>query len=145
MAIRAIKCGQSWVSFNQSELTFPFVLKPRQKKMIEVSVDALDAEEEYAIATIEVESTAGSEKVSIEVLPPPDLEIDTGEYEIYLDGLNLEDTYATITAQEWRSYGEANNCRAGGMGQDRTCRQGVASHRVRFARPKSPGNAPHHG
>ena len=40
---------------------------------------------------------------------------------------------------------EASNCRAGGMGQNRTCRQGVASHRVRFARPKSPGNAPHHG
>jgi hypothetical protein len=99
VAIRAIKCGCSWVSFNQSELTFPFVLKPRQKKIIEVSVEALDADEEYAIATIEVDSTAGVEKVSIEVLPPPDLEIDTGEYEINLDGLNLEDTFATIIAR----------------------------------------------
>ena len=99
VTIRAIKCGQSWVSFNQSDLTFPFVLKPRQKKVIEVSVEALDADEEYAIATIEVDSTAGVEKVSIEVLPPPDLEIDTGEYEIYLDELNLEDTFATIIAR----------------------------------------------
>lgn len=99
VAIRAIKCGQSWVSFNQSGLTFPFVLKPLQKKTIEVSVETLDVDEEYAIAMIEVQSTAGSEKVSIEVLPPPDLEIDTGEYEIYLDELNLEDTIATITAR----------------------------------------------
>src|ERR1035438_390022 len=97
VTIERIVSRQPWVSIDLGALAFPLVLKPLQKRIVEVTVETLDADEEYAAATIEVESTAGSEKVSIEVLPAPDLEIDTGEYEIYLDELNLEATFATIT------------------------------------------------
>jgi hypothetical protein len=78
-------------------MALPLVLKPLQKRIIEVTIETLDAEDEYALGTIEVESTAGSEKVSVDVLPAPDMDIDTGEYEIYLDERNLEATFATIT------------------------------------------------
>ncbi len=97
VTIERIVSRQSWVSLDLRSVAFPLVLKPLQKKVIEVTVETLDAEDEYAVGTIEVESTAGSEKVSVEVLPAPDLEIDTGEYEILLDELNLEATFATIT------------------------------------------------
>ncbi len=97
VTIEHIVSRQPWVSLDLSVIAFPLVLKPLQKKVIEVTVEPLDADDEYAAATIEVESTAGSEKVCVEVLPAPDLEIDTGEYEIFLDELNLEATFATIT------------------------------------------------
>jgi PAS domain-containing protein len=97
VTIERIVSRQRWVSLDLSAVAFPLVLKPLQKKVIDVTVEPLDADDEYAAATIEVESTAGSEKVSVEVLPAPDLEIDTGEYEIFLDELNLEATFATIT------------------------------------------------
>src|ERR1017187_3211250 len=100
VTIERIVSRQSWVTLDMGTLAFPLVLKPLQRRVVEVTVETLDADDEYATATIEVESTAGSEKVSIEVLPAPDLEIDTGEYEIYLDELNLEATFATITVNK---------------------------------------------
>lgn len=97
VTINRIVSSQPWISLDLGTIAFPMVLKPLQKRIVEVAVETLDADDEYAVATIEVESTAGSEKVSVEVLPAPDMDIDTGEYEIYLDQRNLEATFATIT------------------------------------------------
>src|ERR1039458_3105522 len=87
VTIERIVSTQPWVSLDMSNITFPLVLRPLQKRIIQVTVETLDAEDEYALAVIEVESTAGSERVSVEVFPAPGLEIKTGEYEIYLDEL----------------------------------------------------------
>jgi hypothetical protein len=102
VTIQRVVSRQPWVTLDLGTIAFPLILKPLQKRIVEVTVETLDADDEYATATIEVESTAGSEKVTIEVLPTPDLEIDTGEYEIYLDELNLEATFATIAVNSGR-------------------------------------------
>lgn len=97
VTIERILSNQPWVSLDLSNITLPLVLKPLQKRTLEVTVETLDADDEYAVGIIELVSTAGSERVSVEVLPAPHLDIDTGEYEIYLDERNLESTFATLT------------------------------------------------
>src|ERR1039457_4418722 len=67
VTIQRIVSSQRWLIPDLTPYSFPLVLKPLQRKIIEVAVETLDAEDEYASATIEVESTVGSEKVLVGV------------------------------------------------------------------------------
>ena len=97
VTITEIVSSEPWAVPDLTKLPLPLTLKAGQKRIIDVNVETLEAEDEYAIARIEVVSTAGSEAVTLEVLPAPDMDVETGEYEIQLDGRNSEETFATIS------------------------------------------------
>jgi hypothetical protein len=94
--IQSIQSTVPWVSVDLHQAPLPLRLGPREKRSLKVEVDPLEVDEDYARAKVFVTSTAGPESVDLEVVPPPEVQISTGEYEIYLDKRDLEQPAARI-------------------------------------------------
>jgi Hsp70 protein len=96
IVIHSISANEAWVTVDLGDVHLPLTLPPGQRRMISIEVDPLDLDEDYASASIIVESNAGRESVDLEVVPAPEVRITTGEYEIFLDNRELEQTYARV-------------------------------------------------
>src|SRR5271157_2642260 len=94
--VRRVIPSAKWMTIDSTAVRFPLSLEPNQRKRILVEIDPLDIEEDYCTGRVVVESSVGTESVDVEIIPAPELLVRTGEYEIYLDNLNLEDTYCQI-------------------------------------------------
>jgi hypothetical protein len=94
--VQAITATREWISVDLQGASLPFTLGPNQKRHFSVQVDPLAVEEEYAAGHVVIASNAGSESAEVEVIPPPEVRITTGEYAIFLDNRDLEQTFARV-------------------------------------------------
>lgn len=85
-----------WLTVDLGSTRLPLSLEPGRSQRFRVEVDPLDLEEQYATGLVIVQSSAGTERASVEIVPPPEVRIHTKEYEIFLDNRDLEQTFAQI-------------------------------------------------
>jgi hypothetical protein len=97
--VYAISATREWIAVDLEGVSLPFTLGPGEQKQLSVQVDPLAVGAEYATGRVVVASNAGPQGAEVEVAPPPEIRITTGEYEIFLDNLDLEQTYARVEVE----------------------------------------------
>jgi hypothetical protein len=94
--ILAVRTTAPWLEFALPEGAVPCQLEPGQQLDWHLSVDPFRAAPGGGRAFAVLETSRGAESAPVELVPAAEIQIDTGEYELFLDNRELEQNFARI-------------------------------------------------